>query len=401
MGLYLFSYLAPILKRNEIWSVPRALAIRYGQKFMLLSGVVIVLGTVGIFGVQLIAFGVVVVTLLPDTGVTYQEAVVVAAVVMVIYTALGGLLAVAYTDFVQTVIMVLGIGILLPILVVQDMGGVSAALAAIPPPDGDWLGGMTVFFVLAIFLVDVPFSLLDNSLWQRTGATKKISYVRRGVRGTAYAHLLWSLVVTALGVFAIQLLPGLEATEAGADAAVPLLVVEYMPVIVKGLCLAALLAVIMSTADTVLLIAGTTVSWDFYAALRPNADDHAKVRVARMTVFIAGAVGTVFALTVQGIFEMLLLAFAVYVATLFVPVMAAFFWRKATRQAAFASAAVAFIALAVLYPLKFAGRLPEIVEPIVVSMALGLVTMLAVSLATWSKETATIPLAETTAAENQ
>jgi SSS family transporter len=382
-GLYLFSYLAPILKRIGIWSVPQALRIRYGQSFMYLTGVIVLLSTIGIFGVQLIAFGVVVVTLVPDSGVSYEQAVVVAAVVMVIYTAMGGLLAVAYTDLVQTVIMVLAIGITLPVLVINDVGGPAQAVESLVPPSGDWFGGMTFAYIVAIFLVDVPFSLLDNSLWLRTGASQNVTHIQRGVRATAYTFVLWSFVVTALGVFSIELLPGLAETPAGPDAAIPMLAIQYMPVVIKGLCLAALLAVIMSTADTVLLIAGTTVSWDLVAGIRPDISDEQKIRVARWTVFGAGATGAVFALVVSGLFDVLLLAFAVYVASLFVPMMAALFWEKATRTGAFASASSAFVTLAILYGMKFAGKLPEGIEPIIVSMVLGLIAMVAVSIATW------------------
>ena len=342
----------------------------------------------------MIAFGVVVVTLFPDSAITYEQAVIGSALVMVIYTALGGLLAVAYTDFVQTTIMVLAIGILLPVLVIPDIGGTSAAVGVLTPASGDWLGGMTLLYFVSIFLIDVPFSLLDNSLWLRTGAAKNISHIRRGVRMTAYAFMLWSLVVTALGVFAIQLVPGLELTDAGPDAAVPMLVMNYMPVVIKGLCLAALLAVIMSTADTVLLIAGTTVSWDIAASLRPDMDDRARIRVARLTIFATGFVGAIFALSVRGLFEVLLLAFAVYVASLFIPVMAAIFWKKATRAGATASAIVAVVSLGILYAMKFSGALPGTIEPIIVSLFLSLVVMTIVSVATWKEATATPPLTE-------
>jgi SSS family transporter len=380
VGLYLFSYLAPVLKRVGIWSVPRALTLRYGHSFTYLAAGIVMLATIGIFGVQLIAFGLVVVTILPDAGITYEQAVVASAIIMVVYTALGGLLAVAYTDVVQTVIMVLAIGLLLPFLVVSDIGGPGAAIERLAPPGGDWLGGMTIAYFLAIFLVDVPFSLLDNSLWQRTGASRNVSHIQRGVRMTSYMFLAWSLVATTLGVWAVSLVPDLDTTAAGADAAIPMLVIDYMPPLIKGLCLAALLAVIMSTADTVLLIAGTTSAWDIAAALRPTLTDQQKMRIARVTVFVAGAIGTIFALTVRGLFDVLLLAFAVYVSTLFIPTMAALFWRRATRRGAIVSTIASFITLSTLYGLRLSGQPAGPIEPITASIAVSLVVMVGVSL---------------------
>ena len=111
--------------------------------------------------------------------------------------------------------------------------------------------------------------------------------------------------------------------------------------------------------------------------------DVTRIRIARATVFFSGAIGAVFALTVRGIFDVLLLAFAVYVASLFVPVMTALFWKKATKAGAFASAGGAFVVLCVLYGLRFAGLLSADVEPIIASMAFGFIVMIVVSLATW------------------
>ena len=382
-GLWLFSYLAPIIKRIGIWSVPQALNLRYGRNFRILASGVILVALLGVFGAQLIAFGVVVVTLFPDAGVTYEQAVITAAIIMVVYTALGGLLAVAYTDLVQTIIMIVAIGIFLPIIVVSDMGGTSAAIAGMSPPGGDWLGGLTVIYLVSIFLIDIPVSLLDMSLWQRTGAARSVKHIQRCVRITAGAFIVWSFIVVAMGMYAAQLIPDLASTPAGSDAAIPALVVEYMPPVIKGLCLAALLAVIMSTADTVLLIGGTTVSMDIVSAYRKGIDSKTQIRIARLAVLIMGAIGAVFAVSVRGVFEVLLLAFAIYVASLFVPTMAAIFWRKATSTGAMTSTAVAFVSVLFLYFQKFSGRLHEWIEPIIVSQVLSLVVMVAVSLWTY------------------
>jgi SSS family transporter len=391
-GLYLFSYLAPVLKRANIWSVPHALRLRYGKPFMFLASFIILLAVVGIFGVQLIAFGVIVVTLLPGSGIDYAQAVLAGATIMVVYTALGGLLAVAYTDVLQTVIMLLSIGIMLPALIAADLGGVATAIDSLAPQSGNWLGGMTVAYFVAIVLVDVPFSLMDNSLWLRTGASRSVRDIQRGVRLTACSFVVWSLVVSALGVFAAQLLPGLQDTPAGADGAIPRLVIEYMPPIVRGFCLAALLAIIMSTADTVLLICGTTVAWDIAGGLKPQISDDKRIRIARLTVLAVGVIGAIFALTVRGLFDVLLIAFAVYVSTLFMPMMAALFWRRATRAGATGSALAAFVTLVALYALKFVGTLPTNIEPIIVSMTVSLVVMVGISLVTWRPTDATTPV---------
>lgn len=382
-GLYLFSYLAPIIKRMQIWSVPQALHLRYGRNYRLLASAVILVAITGIFVAQLSAFGVVVVTLLPNGNITYEQAVITSAIIMVVYTALGGLLAVAYTDLVQAVIMVLAIGILLPIIVVMDIGGPAVAISSLVPPDGDWMGGLTMIYLISILLIDIPISLLDVSLWQRTGAAQSVRHIQKGVRIAAGTFVVWSFIVVALGIYAVQLVPDLASTPAGTDAAIPALAMQYMPPFIKGLCLAALLAVIMSTADTVLLIGGTTVSMDMIAVLRKGIDGKTQIRIARWTILVIGIIGAIFAASVRGVFEVLLLAFAVYVSALFVPTMLAIFWKKATTAGAVTSTTVAFVSVLYLYFEKFSGRLSEAIEPIIISQALSLVLMVVVSVATY------------------
>lgn len=394
IGLYLFSWLAPIIKRIGVWSVPEALHRRYGRNFRLLASIIVVVALIGVFSAQLIAFGLVVVTLFPDNGISYEEAVICSALLMVAYTALGGLFAVAYTDLIQAAIMIVGIGILLPIVVVADIGGPSAAAVALLPPGGNWLGGLTVAYLVSIFLIDIPISLLDVSLWQRTGAAQSVRHIQKGVRAAAVAFVVWSFIVVALGIYAAQLLPQLAATPAGPGAAIPALVVEYMPPLIKGLCLAGLLAVIMSTADTVLLIGGTTVSMDMVAVLRKGIDGRQQIRIARWSVLALGIAGVLFSLLTRDVFEVLLLAFAVYVSALFVPTMLAIFWTRATTAGAAWSTLAAFISVLYLYAEKFAGRLPDVVEPIVVSQILSLVIMVAVSLATYREADGTLPLVD-------
>jgi SSS family solute:Na+ symporter len=99
----------------------------------------------------------------------------------------------------------------------------------------------------------------------------------------------------------------------------------------------------------------------------------------------------------RGIFDILLLAFAVYVSAVFVPAMAAFFWKKATRQGAVVSSIISTAVCVVLYALKQFVEIPWL-EPIVISLAVSLILMWAVSEATYKPETATqkLILAEVT-----
>jgi Na+/proline symporter len=109
---------------------------------------------------------------------------------------------------------------------------------------------------------------------------------------------------------------------------------------------------------------------------------------AKITILIVGALGIVFALFMKSLFDILLLAFAIYVSAVFVPIMAALYWDKATRQGAIVSSIVSTIICVGLYALKMFMKVSWL-EPIIISLIASLIIMAVVSLATYKPESAT------------
>ncbi len=392
IGLLLFSFIAPTIRKMKIWTIPDALNLRYGRGLTVVTAIVMVLAVIALFGGQLIAVGLAAVAVLGEFGITYQEAVIGAAIIMILYTIMGGLLAVAYTDVVQTIIMVIAVGIILPILITIDVGGVGKAVEYIKPPQGYFWGGVGIAYIASVFIIDIPFCLVDPSLWQRASAAKDARTIRNGMYVTVAVYVFWTFIAVFLGVMAAHLIPNLGQTTEGVDAAIPVLVAHYMPPILKGLCLAAMMAIMMSTADTALLISGTTFSHDIVKKFRPDTKDKTLLILARIFILVVGILGIVFALNMKGIFDILLLAFAIFVSGIFVPTLAAIYWKKATKAGALISSIVASIAVVVLYGLKMSNMLPEGIEPIFISILISLVLMVGISLMTYNPETATTRL---------
>ncbi|MEN8210698.1 MAG: sodium:solute symporter family protein [Thermodesulfobacteriota bacterium] len=392
LGLLGFSFIAPTIRRIKIWTIPDALNLRYGKGLTIVAAIIMVLAVVALFGGQLIAVGLVAVSVLGDFGVTYQQAIIGAAIIMILYTVMGGLLAVAYTDVIQTVIMIVAVGIILPILILADIGSVGTAIKYITPPPGKFWGELSFFYIISVFLIDIPFCLVDPSLWQRASAAKDVKTVRKSILVTAGVYVYWTFIAVCLGAIATQLVPNLGGTAEGVDAAIPSLIALYMPPILKGLCLAAMMAIMMSTADTALLIAGTTFSRDIVKNFRPKTKDKTLLMLARVFILGIGVLGIVFALNMKGIFDILLLAFAIFVSGIFVPTMAAIYWKKATKAGALISSIAASIAVVVLYGLKLSNMLHPSIEPIFISILISLVLMVGISLMTYNPETATKPL---------
>ena len=126
-GLIAFGLLSGKLRRLGIWTIPEALYKRYGKGINLACGAAMFITVIALFGGQIIGIGLIFTAAGKSLGLTYTTAIILAGAIMILYTVLGGLLAVAYTDLIQTLIMLVSIGIILPVFVLASDSG--AALA--------------------------------------------------------------------------------------------------------------------------------------------------------------------------------------------------------------------------------------------------------------------------------
>ncbi len=370
IGYLIFAVIAPHLRKANINTVPDALERRYGSKMRLFGSVILFITVVVFFSAQLIAFGITATTLLGG-AVTYEQAVCVAAAVIIFYTLFGGLLAVALTDLMQTVVILIGGGLLLPFFVFKNVKSWEGLTETLQSPTENFMGGMDLPYLAAFTVTFIAFVIIDPTLWQRAAAAKNSKNIRPAVFTTAGIYALWSILMVILGVAAFNLLPSL----ASGDAAIPTLMVNYLPPVVTGLVLSAIMALIMSTADTALLIAGTTVSSDMVGAQRPETPDKTLLLISRTTIAVVGALGTILALTKAPVFDVMLLALGIFVAGIFVPVIAALYWKKASSMGATLAAAVGVGSELILTGLKYGAGLDLWVEPILVALALSFITM--------------------------
>jgi SSS family transporter len=398
-GLFLFGLMAPAIRRTRIWSITDALHQRYGKGIKLAFGITLVLSVTSMFGTQLLAVGLTLTSILGETVIGHTQIILITGAVMILYTVMGGLVAVAYTDFIQSLIMVVSIGLLLPGFILADVG-TAVALDYVTPQPGRFWGGLSPVYVVSIFLIDLPFCLIDPSLWQRAAAAENPAVIRKAMFLTSGVYVYWSFVVVFLGIAAFHFFPDLAKASHGVDGAIPRLIVHYMPVGLKGICMAGMMAVMMSTASAVLLIAGTSFSRDIFQTLRPETDERTALTVSRIFIVIIGILGVYFALNMKGIFDLILMAFAIFVSGAFVPTLAALFWEKATKAGAIVSSITASVAVVGLYGLKIARMLPTWIEPVMVSIPLSFILMVVISRMTFNPETATPRLIDREEAES-
>lgn len=375
LALALFT--ASRFRRLALFTVPDYLAERYGGSAMRLIGAVLSLAAlVGILAAQVNAaartFGIL--------GVGGLAAPVVATVVFVAYTAMGGLWAATISDLVQLIIATVGVAIAAAVVVVRagEAGGLHALLEqhAVAPSYFDPVGAHPSF-VLWLLVPTVMYTLIGQDFYQRLFATRDAITARRAAFAGGVILVVVSVLPAIAGMGARALAP--EAIEPA--EALPWVLRELMHPAAGGIILAAILAAVMSTADSLLTSATSHVVRDLWPGGHDEGgmDERYMLRLSRGVTVAVGALALVLGLALPGIVTTLIYSYTLYSAGILVPVLGGVLWKRATRagalSAAVAGAAVAVFGLAT--GVHVAGIPTEIY-----SAAVSAVVFVAVSLST-------------------
>jgi len=321
--LFTAFFVAPRLRRYPFRSLPDAMGHFYGERSRVVTAVASFLYSLPFM--SLMGIGVLLNLVL---DVPYPVGVLVGAVVALGYTLLGGLPADAITDTVQFVLMCIGLGIAAA-LTLGDIGGMDALQAAVPPehfsPTGTYPPAVLVIFAATALSV-----LVEPAFYQRIFAAKS---VRSIVAALLIGVVLWAAfdwIVTVQGIAALAL--GVETSPTYALLTVTL---EALPIGLKGLFVAGVLATAMSTIDSYLLIAGGNITYDVYRPLRrPDLGDRELLSLTRWAVAGAAVASVVFALYFQSIVSAWVFMSSLLTASVLVPLLAALFLSRRPRAAA-------------------------------------------------------------------
>lgn len=351
-------------------SFPDFLEHRYDGRTRLAAAVVSAVGYGGFVGAQILAGSKLCAAAF---GIDQTLAAVIMALVVVLYTSLGGLQAVVYTDTVQWAVLLGGLLFAIPAGWVH-VGGWPEIRAALPRGHFSLLNVDAGTFLRWMVSI-VPIWFVAMTVYQRIYATRD---VKTAQRAWFFAGLLEYPVLAFLGV-GLGMLARVAFPEAEAEMGLPRLLTEVLPVGLTGLVVAAYFSAIMSTADSCLLASVGNVVHDLYTRhVRRGATSGHTLAVSRVLTIAIGGLSMVIALLVPKVLDAILLSYGFLVSGLFVPTLAALFWRRATPAAALA-ATVAGGACAVALQVRPAWN--PLSEPAFVAIPVSLAALL---LVTWA-----------------
>ena len=321
----------------------------------------------------------------------YQWAVVIGTIAIVSYTLFGGFLAVSWTDVIQGLMMLVAL-MLVPVLAINssEVGGWDAMKASMLDEGSGMLGFFTDAEGKALGFISIV-SLLAWGLgyfgqphvlarFMAISSQDRVPYARRVAVSWSALTLLGALFV---GFASIAFFEG-EALEDGERAFMMLVDALFHPVI-AGVLLAAILAAVMSTADSQLLVSSSALAEDFYKGFfRPEADASELVRVGRAGVIVIAVLACVIALDDDSmVLDLVSYAWAGFGAAFGPVILMSLYWPRMNRGGALAGVIVGGVTVVVWNMLE--GGLFDMYE-IVPGFLFAIIAIIVASLATGEPE---------------
>lgn len=261
-------------------------------------------------------------------GIPYWLGILIGVGIVVIYSSFGGIRAVTLTDVIQFSVLIVAIPVTFTIGL-DMVGGFHGVFNSVPPEKLSFAPATSdevrFYSLLVVFIL--PY--LNPALVQRLLMGKTASQVRTALIISALGRLPYYFMVGILGLVAYILEPTLKA-----DLAFPYLVNQILPIGVKGLVIAGVMAVIMSTADSFLHVAGLLLTHD---VIKPIMGDklnpQQELRLARYITAIIGSIALVAAMSNTNIIELNILAYVFWLPAIFVPLVCGVLGAKASVRA--------------------------------------------------------------------
>jgi SSS family solute:Na+ symporter len=370
VSILLAIVLGATIRKLKLYTVPDLFVRRFGKSTALIPALVIgLLYMTPTFGMQIVAMGSILTTII-DMPVVWG--MLLGFVVCVAFTLMGGMPSVAWTDAVQSVLIILGLVILL-IIGINYVGGMNVVISETPEQYLNPLGTLSTKEILGYVFIFGPFYLVWQTTWQRLAAARTTKIAVRAVSAGYVMAGLVSLLAVFIGIVARQVVP----LNTDPDMVYTTFLTAIAHPAIGGLIMVSLFAAVLTGATSFLLSGAVNISKDIYHGwIAPDASDEKVLKVSRLSVAGMALLGLGVALLINDIVAIYTYALSLSAVTLVMPVMAAMFWKRATKKGTMISIIGALI-FALTWNL--AGRpfgLHEIIPGLVVSFLLLVVVSL-------------------------
>jgi solute:Na+ symporter, SSS family len=316
---------------------------RYGKGVEIFCSVAIILSYLGWVAAQITALGLVF-SVLSGGEISSEVGMVIGTALVLVYVLIGGMLAVAWTDFVQMIVLVVGLS-LIAVMAGQQAGGAGQVLALAEAqnwfkiwPEATFDGW--IWFVAAAITMMFG-SIPQQDVFQRVMSAKDATTARKGAIIGGFSYLAFAFVPMFIVASSLIIMPeavkGLLETDP--QKVLPTLILSKMPLWAQIFFFGALVSAIKSTSSATLLAPSTSFVENILKHIHPGMSDRQVLLSMRITIFVFTALVLTYAIVMQGtpIYDLVSAAYQVPLVGAFVPLTFGLYWQRATTQGAIAS----------------------------------------------------------------
>jgi solute:Na+ symporter, SSS family len=333
-------FFAAKLYRMTLLTISDYYRERFGRTIEVVCSLIIILSYLGWVSAQVTALGLVF-NLLSDGSITVPAGMILGTASILAYTLFGGMWSVAVTDFMQMIILVIGLGII-AMFAADQAGGADKVIALATSKDlfKFWpqpsFNEMVMFFGAAITMM--LGSIPQQDVFQRVMSARDVKAATRGPVIGGACYILFAFVPMFLVTSALIIMPEQATTliEEDPQKVLPTLVLQHMPFVMQVLFFGALLSALKSTASATLLAPSVTFVENIWRQFFPREGDKKDLRTMRIAVLVFAVCVCSYAIALQGtpIYELVSGAYQVTLVGAFVPLVAGLYWKRASTQGA-------------------------------------------------------------------
>tara|TARA_Y100000748_G_scaffold64526_1_gene52134 strand:+ start:1000 stop:2499 length:1500 start_codon:yes stop_codon:yes gene_type:complete len=369
LGIALIYFISSRIRNFGKVTVPDIFEARYGQFAAIMATITTVIAYTTIVSYQFRGGGKVL-SMVSDGIVSMETGVIVTALFAISYTVLAGMFSVVYTDVINGILMTIGTFSALIFLVIKVGGINEIILVAESAGKWQWFGNWNAervgdisgpIIAISFFVPTMLLLMGDANMYQRLFSAKNAGSAKKAVFYWIIGVIILESVISMLGLTGyvaaqkgiipdlvqqaqsgltdINSISMLEARQSGSEAVIPA-IARYsgLPLILGLLLASTMMAIIVSTADSFLLIPATNLTRDVYLKyINPNSTENQILLISRIIVLILGIIAFMLVSQFKTVLNAAYTAYNIYGTAITPSLIAAFLWKRATKEGAVAS----------------------------------------------------------------
>ena len=329
---------------------------RYGKGIEVFCSAAIILSYLGWVAAQITALGLVF-SVLTGGAMSETAGMIVGTLAVLIYVVIGGFLAVAITDFIQMIVLVVGLSII-AVFSAKLAGGTGAVIDMANNANLWHFLPEAKFTDIAFFVGSAVTMMLGSipqqDVYQRVMSAKNAPTARAGAVIGGASYIIFAFVPMFVVACAVIVMgnDALELAKSDYQRVLPTFVMTKMPLIMQILFFGALLSAIKSTSSATLLAPSTSFTENILKNLRPGMSDRQQLLAMRVTIVVFASLVLAYAIAMKGtsIYDLVSSAYQVTLVGAFVPLVTGLYWKRATTQGAILSLAAGIGTWIVFFP---------------------------------------------------